>query len=130
MVQYEHGARTHNQKFLNALHSRREKWSEKSVGARCTMIIKEENEGENEKTFINAFACSEETHWANGELPVIDTCLSAAARNLIDDVCKHDVVVAVLGRQLLPFSVVSDANVISSKWMRDALGVRHFSISE
>lgn len=60
---------------------------------------------------------------------LMDT-LSVASRNFVDNVCKHQVLVAYLCSYSLPGHVLSQANIVATKRLSNTLGIGHFFRSE
>ena len=48
--------------------------------------------------------------------------LSISPGDFVDDVGKHDILVVCVGAQFLPLRVLAESNVVSEKWVADAVG--------
>lgn len=55
-----------------------------------------------------------------------NTSLSTWPRNLVDDICKHNILIVAFDTNLFPLNVLSKANVIAKEWMRHAAKYRRF----
>ena len=47
--------------------------------------------------------------------------LSISPGDFVDDVGKHDILVVCVGAQFLPLRVLAESNVVSEKWVADAV---------
>ena len=47
--------------------------------------------------------------------------LSISPCDFVDDVGKHDILVVCVGAQFLPLRVLAESNVVSEKWVADAV---------